>query len=129
MKAIALILAVSMALPNAAWGACDFAKDIQKQEDGSYRYTRDCHVEAGKAFERADLQTKRADVLEKALELKDLALVKQNERVELWMNAATKMDDRITAAEDLRSKNNVYYFIGGVILTGLAVWGAGQLRH
>ncbi len=66
--------------------------------------------------------------LTKTIELKDLAIRTQEQRADLWMNTALKLEDRVNAMESLKRQNEILWFVGGIALTGLAVWGAGQLK-
>lgn len=128
MKKILTILLV-MAMPLQALADCDFAKDIKDNQDGTYTYTRDCHIEVGKRIKKLDLATQQIDELNKTIELKDLALVKQKERADLWMNTSLQMSDKLQSYDKTNSFNQWLYFGLGVAATALSVWGAGQLAH
>ena len=108
--------------------ACDFSKDIQKTEDGSYTYTKDCHITVGKTVKKLGLKEQQVDKLEEVIELKDLAIVKGHERIDLWMNTSFKLEDRVNTIDRLKERNKWLYFGLGIIVTGAAVWGAGQLK-
>jgi hypothetical protein len=128
MKRLISLFVVISFFSNVALADCDFSTGITKQEDGSFRYTKECHLKVGEM--KRDLEIANTQIVEykKAIELKDLALAKADERADKWMNAAYKLEDRMTTIDNLRSANQWLYFGIGVAVTGLAVWGAGQLR-
>ena len=119
------ILIFCLAIPGYA---CEFSKDIQKNPDGSYTYTRDCHVEVGKTYKKLDFKVLQVEKLEEAIELKDLAIVKGHERIDLWMQTSFKLEDRVNTIDRMKERNKCIYFGLGILVTGFAVWGAGQLR-
>lgn len=127
-RLISSVVIAAMLSSNVAWAKCDFGKDIKKNANGTYTYTEGCHIEVGKVVKKSKTQEKRIEKLEKVIELKDLALVKSHERTQLWMDTTIKLEDRVNTIERVNDTQKVLYFVGGVLLTGLAVWGAGQLR-
>jgi hypothetical protein len=110
-----------------AIAACDFSKDIKENLDGSYTYTRDCHIEVGKRVKKLVLLEEQVVELEKTIELKDLALSKQKERADLWMNTSVQVTDKLRSYDSVVGKENTLYFVLGVGVTVLSVWAAGQL--
>lgn len=114
-------------ISNSAYAICD-SKDIQKQEDGSYRYSKECHNEVGKTFGALEKREQQVEKLEKVIELKDLSLDKSYERIEMWRDTTYKLEDRVNTMEQMKKNNEVLYFILGIAVTGLAVYGAGQLK-
>lgn len=127
MKALISSVLATIFITNPVL-ACEFSKDIQKNADGSYTYTKGCHVEVGKTFKKLDLKEKQVDKLEEVIELKDLAIVKGHERIDLWMNTSFKLEDRVNTIDRLKERNKWLYFGLGIVVTGFAVWGAGQLK-
>lgn len=127
MKVISLFVLVSF-MGNLALADCDFSTGITRNEDGSYRYSKECHTKVGVMKQDLQVAQEQLEGYKKAIELKDLALVKTEQRVQLWTDTTFKLEDRITKIDELQSKNNILYFGLGVVFTGLAVWGAGQLR-
>ena len=125
MKLISLLM-LTLTFSNACFAECDFSTGIVKVED-FYIYSRECHLQVGR--DQKELNNKRGEVAElrKAIELKDLAFVKQQERVDLWQNTSFKMEEKFSTYDSLQNKNNLLYFVAGVGLTALSVWGAGQL--
>lgn len=120
------ILMLTLIFSNTCFAECDFSTGIVKQGD-SYLYSKECHVQVGR--DQKELDNKRGEVVElrKTIELKDLALVQQQKRVDLWQETSFKMEEKFSTYDSLQSKNNLLYFVVGVGLTALSVWGAGQL--
>lgn len=125
-KTISTILAMCM-ISNVALADCNFATDIETLPDGRRAYSKECHIKVGEMKRDLEIANKQVETLNKAIELKDLAMAKSNERVELWMNTTYKLEDRLNKIDSLQSKNNWIMFGLGVVVTGAAVWGAGQL--
>lgn len=120
-------ICMAMAFNSTAYAICD-SKDIQKQEDGSYKYSKECHTEVGKTFNALEKREQQVEKLEKVIELKDLSLDKSYERIDMWRETTYKLEDRVNTMEEMKKNNEVLYFILGMAVTGLAVYGAGQLK-
>jgi len=126
-KPLVLLITLSL-LSNIAFAECDFFTGISKLSNGNFEYTAECHKKVGKTV--ADLKDREEQVakLEKIIELKDLAINIQEKRADLWMNTSMKLEDRVNTIEQYKSTNQWLYFGLGVLVMGVAVWGAGQLR-
>ena len=129
MKKISFLLAVCM-FANTAFADCDFSKGITKLPDGNYEYTKECHVHVGELVQDNDVKTQQVDKLNKALDLKDLAITKADQRTQLWMDTSLKLEDNIQKMDSLSKKNEWLYFGLGVLTTFAAGYAAAQLtRH
>lgn len=127
MKKLIATVLVAITLSNVAMADCDFKTGVEKLPDGRFAYSSECHIKVGEMKRDNGLLTTQVADYQKVIELKDLALTKANERADLWMNASFKLQDRMNAVDELKSKNQLLTFFAGVAVTGLAVWGAGQL--
>lgn len=114
-------------LSTPAFAECDFSTGIKKVE-GGFLYTEQCHLKVGQMNEQLELKDRQIKHLEKSIELKDLAISKYNERIELWMNTSYKLEERINKIDRMNDFNKWLYFGIGVAVTGIAVYGAGQLK-
>lgn len=113
--------------------ACDWSS-IKKQ-GSSYVYTASCHKLVGstvkrvKALEKANSERqKQAEKLTKAIELKDLALDKADERIMNWRKESYNQHERLLKQKKYSAWNDWLYFGGGIGLTVLSVWAAGQIK-
>lgn len=129
MKKFIAVALLVVSFSNVAFAECDFSTGITKQSDGNYLYSRECHVKVGQMKQDLDAVTLQVSEYKKAIDLKDLALTSSNTRADLWMNTSFKLQDRMNAVDDLKSKNQLLMFFAGVAVTSLAVWGAGNLAH
>jgi hypothetical protein len=128
MNKLTSIFVISAFLSNVALADCNFKTDIVEQKDGTFIYTEECHIKVGEMKQDLEIAQDQIKDYKKAIELKDLAITRADERADKWMNVAYKLEDRMSTIDDLRSRNQWLYFGFGVGLTALAVWGAGQLR-
>lgn len=128
MKKLISAALIVLSLSNVAFADCDYSK-IVSNPDGTYTYSKELHICVGTM--KRDLDSANTQIAEykKVIDLKDLALTKSDARANLWMDTSFKLQDRMNAIDDLKSKNQYLAFGLGVIMTGLAVWGAGQLVH
>ena len=85
--------------------ACNFSKDITRNANGSYTYSKECHIEVGKRLQANELRKEQVEKLQKTIELKDLLVVKTEERVELWRDTSFKLEDRINTIDRVRQNN------------------------
>lgn len=107
--------------------ACDFSKGVTKLSDGAYRYEPNCHLEVGRLVQDNELKAKQITLLNQSIELKDLVIQKQDQRIKLWMDTTENLEQRLSTIERYKSTQNLLYFGLGIALSGLAVYGASQL--
>jgi hypothetical protein len=123
---VKLFLAILITFSSSFSFACDFGKDIKENADGTYTYTRSCHIEAGKAFRSVKLLGEKIDLLEKEIELKDLQIKNYDERNRLWMATSFEIYDKMQSYEANRSRDNWLHFGLGMGLSILSVYAASQ---
>ena len=119
MKGVISVLVAASLFVNVAMADCDFSTGITPGPNHTFIYSEDCHQKVGQLVQ--DNKTKDAQLADyaKAIDLKDLAIKKADERANMWMDTSTKLEDRLTKVDELQSKNNfIYYGLG--ILTVLA---------
>lgn len=122
-RSIAFLLVCVISLQSFA--LCD-SKDIIKNENGTYTYSRDCHLEVGKTFKELELRKQQIDELKASLILKDSLTVKLEQQSQLWMDTSFKLNDKIQKYEQYKSDNQWVTFGAGVLTTVLAAWAVGQ---
>jgi hypothetical protein len=122
-KFISILLLVSF-LSHSAMAECDFSTGIIPNGTGAYTYSKECHIKVGQLIEDNKTKDQQITLLNKAIELKDLALTKSDERVKLWMDTSTQLEERLNKVDQLRSSNNFLYFGLGlltVVATGFVI--------
>ena len=124
-----LTLVLVLTISSQAFALCDFKNDIKENQDGSYTYTRSCHVEAGKAFGKVSLLEDRISLLEKKIELKDLTIDRYDKRTELWIDTSFELNDKLQKYENLKSQDRWVSFGLGIGVAILSVWAAGQIDN
>ena len=107
MKKLFILL---LLISQVSYAECDFKTGITKNSDGSYNYTRDCHIRVGETVQENEN-------LKKSIDLKDLAIQKQEDRITLWSDTSYKLEQRVNAIEEMKSKNDFLYFGLGVLAT------------
>lgn len=108
---------------------CDFKTGISPNQDGSYRYVKECHILVGQMKAKLESTDQATQDLLKAIQLKDQALKTADERTQLWMDAALKLEKREESIENLRKQNDWMYFaLGALTVFGSGVMAA-QLSH
>lgn len=108
--------------------ACEWSEGITENSDGTYQYTRECHIEVGKTLEKLDKREEQVKKLNKVIELKDLAIKYERDRVAEWKQLSIDLEDRVNTLDKMRERDKWIWFGIGVLVTGAAVYGAGQLR-
>lgn len=126
MKTIIFAIILSL-LPIESLAACDPDSDIKQNQDGSYTYTRSCHLDAGKAFKKVSLLDEKVSLLETKIDLKDSQLFKQEQRAEMWMETANKINDKLIGYEKAKDNDKILNFGLGMLFTFASVWAAGQI--
>jgi len=122
---------VSLASPSYA---CNWKTDIQKQ-GSKFLYTASCHklvgdtVKKARELEKAEAERQvQVDRLSKSITLKDLALDKADQRMMNWRDESYNQHERLLKQQKLAKYNDWLYFGGGIGLTILSVWAAGQIK-
>ncbi len=128
MKKVISSLLLLCVLSNVAMADCDFSSGITPGPNKTFIYSEECHQQVGKLVQSNKTKDLQIADLNKAIELKDLALVKADERIQLWMTTTQKLEDRMTTIDDLRGKNYWMYYGLGIATGFVAVWAAGQLH-
>lgn len=119
------ILIISLLIPTLVFGKCDFSKGISKNTDGSYTYTKECHVAVGELNKEIGIlkeieenRKQQVERLSKSLELKDLALEKSDERMNNWRAEAYKQNDAMLSVYN-KSKYSDYIVFGLGVVTAI----------
>jgi len=123
MKKLISIFLLFCIFANMAFADCDFKTGITPLGDGTFKYSGECHRRVGDLMQDNKIKESQISDLSKAIELKDLAISKADQRTQLWMDTSYKLEDRLNKIDDLRSKNNWMYFGLGA----LTILGAGYL--
>lgn len=128
MKKFIAVLIIACIMPLSAFADCDYSK-ITKNDNGTYTYTRELHLCVGQMKQDLDIATKQNLKFTKALELKDLALTKADQRADMWQQTAFKLEDRITTIDGMRTSNQWLMFGFGMVTMFAASYAASQLAH
>lgn len=119
-KIISLFLLISL-FSNFAFADCDWSL-IKSNQDGSYTYSKELHVCVGNLIQTNKVLAAQVDDLTKAIQLKDLAITKSDERVNVWMNSSLKLEDSLTKVQSFQAGNSALWFGLGVAATVLSVF-------
>lgn len=123
IKSIFLIM---LMLPTSTL-ACNYSTDIKENQDGTYTYSRSCHIDAGKKIRGYFLQEQEIKELRLSLDHSNLALSKAEERAKLWMDTSISVQKDLARYERLKDWDGWIKFGGGVLFTGLAIYGASKI--
>lgn len=122
MKYLVNLIVIFSLLSNLAFADCDYSKVI-KNSDGTFTYSKELHICVGTMEQDLQIAQMQLSDLNKALELKDLALTKSDQRVTLWSNTSSDLENRLTKVDSMEKTNNWIYFGLGA----LTVLGAGYM--
>lgn len=129
MRKFIAILIIACLMPISAFADCDFKTGITKNDNGTYTYTRECHIKVGEIRQDLDIANGQNLKFTKALELKDLALSKSDQRADMWQQTAFKLEDRINTIDSYRTSNQWLMFGFGMVSMFAASYAASQLIH
>jgi len=86
-------------------------------------------VKKARELEKAEAERQvQVDRLSKSITLKDLALDKADQRMMNWRDESYNQHERLLKQQKLAKYNDWLYFGGGIGLTILSVWAAGQIK-
>ena len=106
---------------------CNLKTDIVRKEN-FVAYSYGCHKLKGKLIEDQKDREIQVKKLNDSIKLKDLALSFSEKEKDLWKNEASNQYNLLKKYSKTRKYENWFWFGGGVGLTILSVWAAGQLR-
>ena len=123
------LILITLLIPQLAFAnfECKRGKGITKTPEG-YLYTEKCHSAVGKVIKENESRKQEIAELRKSIKLKDLAIVTHKQRVNEWQATTFKLEDRIHTYRKLDRYENTLWFVLGIVVTGAAVYGAGQLK-
>ena len=126
MKLFIAALLVFAFTVQSAMANCDYSK-IVANPDGTYTYSRELNKCVGGLVRDLKAASDQVDAYTKAITLKDLAIQASDKRAAMWETTALSLESRVTEIDSLEKKQNVGYFILGIVVTGIAVYGASKL--
>lgn len=112
LKALIFTLLLSTTAQACKWST------ITRNEDGSYRYPRLCHIEVGKSLTRLDLTEQKLQLTEQKLEYTFKQLDLEHRRAEMWSSLSADSDKKIQQLE----KERYFWAAGGVLLTIVTIY-------
>ena len=113
--------------PNLVLADCNIKTDVVRK-DNFVAYSYDCNKMVGKLIKDEEDRKEQVKKLNEAIKFKDLALDFSNKEKDLWRNEAQNQYDILQRHAKYRSYEKWVWFGGGIGLTILSVWAAGQLR-
>lgn len=128
MRIIILTIYFSL-ISMSAYPECNYKEDIKKNQDGTYTYTRDCHIEFGRTLEELDIRKEQLDNSKKIITLKDLAIQDYERNVSLWKNTSIDLNNRLEKIDSSRSMDKTLYFALGVVTTFLSVYASSKITR
>lgn len=117
MKNLIAAILIAVTFSNIAFADCDFSTGITPNKDGTYTYSKECHIAVGQMKNDLETAHKQVSDLGQAISLKDLALQKSDDRVNLWMGTSNQLEDRVTKLDSMQKHNEWIYFGLGVLTT------------
>lgn len=108
------IISLIFVFSQFTYASCNWGT-ISKTADG-YLYSRDCHLEVGKALEDLDLKNQQVDILKQSRDLYRQSYQNENERAELWFNKAKNLQDSQYKQHLYNDLEKVLYFSLGVVV-------------
>ena len=129
MKALAVLLIALQTVSIPAYAGCDFAT-VQKTA-GGYLYSTECHVAVGELRETNRLLVAEVAELRTGAEKLQLAYNYLNTDRDQWRDSALLVGEKFDKYQGLSSTQNSIFLglgvAGGIALTVLSVWAAGEL--
>jgi hypothetical protein len=127
-KSISLIMA-AMFFSASCFADCDFSKGITPGPNNTYVYTQECNRKVGQLVQDNGVKAQQVQDLNKAIQLKDLTIQKDEQRIQSWSDTSMKLEENIQKIDSVKKTNEWIYFALGVIATGLAGISAAQLSR
>jgi len=117
-------LLILLLCSSFAFAECDFSTITES--NGKYIYSTECHKKVGKLVKDKADRAKQVEKLNKSIEVKDLVIDKQEQRIQLWMGTTEKLENRVNSIDRWKGANQWLYFGLGVVATSLSIWLASE---
>ncbi len=127
-KLVSLVSALAL-FSNVCFADCDFSTGVKENPDGSRTYTKECHIRVGELVQDNQTKDNQIQIYKSAIELKDLAITKADERTQNWMDTSLKLEQNIQTMDSLKSHNEWLYFGLGVLSVFAAGMAAASLTN
>jgi hypothetical protein len=114
-------LVTSLFLATAQAIDCDYST-IKKLENGSYEYSKNCHIHIGQKLEELDLRQEQVKHLGLSTDYYKKAYEMQEDRVNSWMKTSLELDKELQAQKKFSDWEKAAYFGLGI----LVMYGAAQ---
>ena len=129
MKNLIISFTIISLLPSLCFADCDFTV-IKPSADGqSFTYPKALHLCVGQMVEDSATKDQQIADLNKAVQLKDLAITASDQRTQLWSTTSAQLEDRLQKIDSLEKKNDWLYFALGAISIIGAAYVVGQVRR
>jgi len=120
---------VVMLMSNIAFADnCDWST-IKTMPNLDYEYSPALHLCVGNLVESVKTKDAQINDLNAAIQLKDLAIAKADQRTQLWQTTADNEQDRLSKIESSQKTNDFWYFTLGVVAAIGTGWMASRLMH
>lgn len=123
------ILLVFAIISNTVFADCDFATGITPGANGTYVYSKECHVKVGQLVKENEAQASAIQDYKSAITMKDLALQSSDKRATLWYDTSEKLEGRLQKVVELERGNNLLYFGLGALTILASGWMASKLMR
>lgn len=121
-----MILMLTLFAQSVFAADCDYSK-IVDNGNGTYTYSKALHICVGNMKKDLEAANTQIASYQQAISLKDLALKDSDIRANTWMNNSLKLEDTLNKVNSIESSNKIIYFGLGILVSGMAVYGAAKL--
>jgi len=126
---LAMILMLAVTCQIALADNCDYSK-IVDNGNGTYTYSKQLNLCVGNMVKDLNAANQQVLAYQQAISLKDLALTDASKQATTWRDTSFGLQDKLTAIDTIESRNKIIYFTLGILVSGMAVYGASALaRH
>jgi curli biogenesis system outer membrane secretion channel CsgG len=113
-QVLAVLLSLSLAAPASA-SECK-TEEIKKNADGSFTYSKECHVRVGEVVGELDLRREEVKLLRGSLKDLSVGYDIQQKRAEDWLQTSLKLEDTIQRQKRISDLEKWLWFGAGILL-------------
>lgn len=127
-KLISIILIICSFSQIVFASNCDWST-IKKLPNGDYDYSPQLNLCVGNLVQQNQVQAQQIIDLNKSIQLKDLAINYDEQRIALWSKAAGDEQTRLATMESDQKRSDWLAFGLGVATTFVAAYAASRIYH
>lgn len=129
IKMLRASILILLLVPQVLFADCDWSQGIKPTDHSTFEYSEACHKAVGQIHQEILISAKKIEDLNKAVHLKDSAILIANQRANEWLNNAMELEERFRNYDRMQKENTWLYFGLGILTVVATSVAINQVRR